>query len=156
MRVIEFDTTKSRGGATRRRGRRAFTLIEAIAAIVILTVAIPPLLFSIREAHRQRVDPVLASKARWLATEKLEDIIADRHSTKMGYDYLAAVNYPNEPSVAGFTNFSRTVSLSEKEADLTTAGDGYMIATVTVSWTDGGGTARSLAVATVLTEYTVE
>lgn len=133
--------------------RRAFTLIEAIAAIVILSIAIPPLLFSIRAAHRQRVDPVLASTARWLATEKLEDIIADRHSTTRGYDYLIAGNYSAEAQVTGFTNFSRSVSFSEKEADLTTAGTGYMIVTVTVGWTDGGGTARSLSVATVLTEY---
>lgn len=144
----------SGAGRIAPRHARAFTLIEAIAAIVILTVAIPPLLFSVREAHRQRVDPVLLSKAQWLATEKLEDVIADRHSTTRGYDYLIAGNYAAEPAVSGFTNFSRSVAFSEKQVDLTTAGDGYMIVTVTVSWTDGGGTARSLGVSTVLTEYT--
>lgn len=133
--------------------RRGFTLIEAIAAIVILAAAIPPLLFSIRAAHRQRVDPVLTSRARWLATEKLEDVIADRHSSTRGYDYLTAGNYPDENSVAGFQNFARTVTFAETEADLTTPGEGYMNVTVEVSWTDGGGDARSLSVSTVLTEY---
>ena len=60
--------------------RRGFTLIETIAAIVILAIALPPMLFAIRDAHVQRVNPVLVSQARWLATEKLEDILADRHS----------------------------------------------------------------------------
>jgi hypothetical protein len=154
MNAIERQTEATMGGARRARPRRAFTLVEAIAAIVILSVALPPLLFAIREAHRHRVDPVLASKARWLATEKLEDIIADRHSDTRGFDYLISANYPAEAQVTGYTNFSRSVTLSEKDADLTTAGTGYMIVTVTVGWTDGGGAARSLSVSTVLTEYT--
>ncbi len=145
--------------STRRRNsvhfsRCGFTLIEAIAAIVILTIAIPPLLFALRDAHVQRIDPVLSSRARWLATEKLEDIIADRHSSNRGYDYLTAGNYAAEPSVAGFANFSRSVSFTETLADLATAGDGYMTVAVTVSWTDGRGTTRSMSVSTVLTEYT--
>ncbi|MCZ6542471.1 MAG: type II secretion system protein, partial [Planctomycetota bacterium] len=64
-----------------------FTLLETIAAVVILALAIPPMLWAVREAHIQRVNPMLASKARWLATEKLEDIIADRHSTTRGWAY---------------------------------------------------------------------
>jgi len=133
--------------------RCGFTLIETIAAIVILAAAIPPLMFAIREAHHQRVDPVLTSRARWLATEKLEDIIADRHSTTRGYDYLIEANYPDEDSVPGYANFSRTVSFNATEADLSTAGEGYMNVTVEVGWIDGGGTARTLSVSTVLTEY---
>lgn len=135
--------------------RRGFTLIEAIAAIIILTIAIPPLLFAMRDAHVQRVDPVLSSRARWLATAKLEDIIADRHSTTRGYDYLTAGNYPAEPSVSGYPNFSRSVTLTETEADLSTPGDGFMTVTVTVGWTDGSGDARSLSVSAVLTEYSL-
>ena len=121
----------------KRTSRRGFTLMESIAAIVILTIAIPPVVWALRQGHVQRIDPVLTSRARWLAAEKLEDVIADRHSTTRGYDYLIAANYPAEGSITGFPGFSRSVTLTETEADLVTAGSGYMQVTVTVSWTDG-------------------
>ncbi len=64
-----------------RTRRAGFTLIETIAAIVILAVAVPPMLWAVTESQRQRINPMMVSKARWLAVEKMEDIIADRHST---------------------------------------------------------------------------
>lgn len=136
------------------RTRRGFTLIETIAAIVILAIAIPPMLWALRDAHVQRVSPVLASRARWLATMKLEDVIADRHSTNRGYAYLMDGNYANESPVAGWSQFDRSIAITETEADLVTAGSGYKTVTVQVSWTDASQTARSLSVSTVLTEYT--
>ncbi|MHC5023414.1 MAG: type IV pilus modification PilV family protein [Planctomycetota bacterium] len=136
-----------------RSRHHGFTLIETIAAIVILAVALPPMLYAVREAHLQRVAPVQASTARWLAVEKLEDIIADRHSTTRGYDYLIPANYTSETPVSGFGAYERSVTLTETLADLTTAGDGYMKVTVIVSWTDATGAARSLSISTVLTEY---
>ncbi|MHC4274668.1 MAG: type IV pilus modification PilV family protein, partial [Planctomycetota bacterium] len=54
--------------------RRGFTLIETVAAIVILAVAVPPMLWAVAQAQHKRANPMLASKARWLAMEKLEDI----------------------------------------------------------------------------------
>jgi len=134
--------------------RRAFSLIECIAAIVVLGIGIPPMLWSIRNAHVQRVNPVMASRARWLATEKLEDIIADRHSTTRGYDYLIASNYPAEASITGFPGFTRAVAFNETTADLATAGSGFMNVTVSVSWTDATSTSRTLSLSTVVTEYT--
>jgi hypothetical protein len=137
----------------RLRTRLAFTLVETIAMIVVLAVALPPTLFSIREAALDRAGPVMASRARWLATAKLEDVIADRHSSSRGYDYLLSANYPSESSVTGFSDFARAVTLSETEADLVTPGEGCMIVTVTVTWSDPRSGPRSLAIATVLTEY---
>ena len=135
---------------TRRHG---FTLIEAIAVIVLMTVAIPPMMWSIQEAHVNRANPVLASRGRWLAVSKLEDVIADRNSTTRGYNYLVTGNYPAEPTITGYPGFSRTVSFNETLADLTTAGDGYMNVTVAISWTDAQGTSRTLNISTVLTEF---
>lgn len=135
------------------RHRRAFTLIECIAAMVILAVALPSMMFAIRQAGIDRVLPTNLSRARWLATEKLEDIIADRHSTTRGYVYLTTGNYPAENPIASNPDFSRSVSFTETDADLTTSGSGYMTVTVTVTWTDVTATARSFAVSTVLTSY---
>lgn len=135
------------------RTRRGFTMMETVAAIVILSLAVPPMLWSVTNAQRQRMNPILASKARWLAVQKLEDIIADRHSTlTRGWTYVAA-GYAAENPVTGYPGFSRTVTLSETEADLVTPGSGYMNVTVTVSWTNADGQSRTLSISTVLTNY---
>ena len=135
------------------RQRRAFTLIEAIIAIVVLSISVPPMFWAIRQAHINRVNPEMISRARWLATEKIEAIIADRHSTTRGYSYLNTTNYPAEPSITGFPGFTRSVSFAETGVDLTTAASGYTKITVTVGWTDATATARSLSINTVLTDY---
>lgn len=133
---------------------RGATLIEAIAAIVIASVALPSMLWAMQGAHASRVDPVLATRARWLAGEKLEDIIADRHSTTRGYTYVVSGNYPVEAGVSGFSNFSRSVAITESGVELSGAGTGYKSIAVTVGWTDGRGQARTLSLSTVLTSYT--
>ncbi len=140
--------------ALSRTQPRGFSLIETIAAIVILSVALPAMLWTVAEAHVQRVNPMLLSTARWLAVEKLEDVIADRHSTTRGYVYLVTGNYPAENPVTGYLAFTRSVAFNETLADLVTAGSGYMNVTVQVGWTDGLGTAQTMSISTVLTEYT--
>jgi type II secretory pathway pseudopilin PulG len=137
-----------------RRGRRGFTVIEAVTAIIILAISVPPMLWAIRAAHAQRANPVMASHARWLAVERLEEVIRDRHSTTRGYTYLQPGNYSFENPVTGWPGYTRAVQLFETGADLVTPGAGYMNVTVTVSWTDGAGDPRSIDVATILTEYT--
>ncbi len=133
-------------------GRFAFTLIETIAAIVILAMAVPPMMFALRQATVDRIDPIRFSQARWLATEWLEDILADRHSATRGYDYIIEANYPHETSVASNPAFGRQVRIFETGADLRTPGAGYKTVTVVLTWADSKGRSRSLEVATVLTE----
>jgi prepilin-type N-terminal cleavage/methylation domain-containing protein len=139
----------------RRRAihHRGFTLIEAVAVIVVLSVAFPPMLWAIRREHDARVFPARMATARWLAAEKLEDLISDRHSLNRGYTWLTAGHYPAEASITGFPGFSRSVALVETGPSLTGGGVGYMKATVTVSFTDSGGASRSFALSTVVTRY---
>ncbi len=139
-----------------RRRARAFTLVEAIIALVILSVAVPSMLLAVRAYSNRRADAIFASRARWLASERLEDIIADRHSNNRGYSYVISSNYPAEASVTGFTNFARSTSITETATDLTTSqpGSGIKVATVTVTYTDEQGGSRSFALSTVLTSYT--
>lgn len=133
---------------------RGFTLIEAIAAIVILAVAMPAIMLGLTDAQRRRAGPVLDERARWLAVEKLEDVIADRHSATRGYAYVVAANYPAEADVSGFAGYSRSVGVTETSADLTSPGSGYKTVTVTVTYTGAAGTPRSFSLSTVVTEYT--
>lgn len=132
--------------------RSAFTLVEAVIAIVVLSAGAPMLFWAIREAQAQRADPAMASTATWLCVERIEDITADRNSTTRGYAYLTNANYPAESPVTGFTSFSRTTSITETGPDLATPGVGYKSVTVTVSWTTPQGTPRSVSLVTVLTE----
>jgi type II secretory pathway pseudopilin PulG len=135
---------------------RAFTLVEAIIALVILTIAVPPMLLAVRTYSVRRDDSIFASRARWLAMERLEDIIADRQSTNRGYSYVVNANYPSESAVTGFTNFSRSTSITETASDLTTTqnGSGIKVVTVTIGYNDQSQTARSFVLSTVVTSYT--
>ncbi len=140
--------------------RKGFTLIETVSAIVILSVAVPPMLWAVTQAQRQRMNPIMASKARWLAVEKLEDIIADRHAIPArGWGHLIDANYPDENPGdigTGYEGFSRKVTpfVAETDADLSTPGVGYQVVTVTVGWTTSNGDNASLSISTVLTNYT--
>lgn len=134
-----------------RPTRRGFTIMEAVAAVVLLAIAMPPMLWGLRQSHAHRSTQVLTSRARWLASERLEDIIADRYSPDRGYAYLAPFNYPAEPSIPGFESMSRAVVIAETGADLLTPGPGYKRITCTVTFTDAAGRPRSLDLTTVLT-----
>ena len=142
-----------------RTRTRSFTLIEAILAIVILTLAIPPMLWAIRQAHVQRVNPMRISMARWLAIEKLEDLIADRHSTTRGWDYVKdPTKYLDETPVTGYAGFDRRVTLAQhgpwdNTTSSWTAGTEYLEATVHVDWTDALGGDRTLQISTIITNY---
>jgi hypothetical protein len=131
---------------------RAFTLIEAIGAIVLLAIAVPPMLWALRASQLQRADPLMISRARWLATDKLEDVIADRYSDVLGYDYIVQDNYPPEATIDGSPGFARAVTIAETGPDLVTPGASYLTVSVTVQWDSSSGP-RSLDIATVLTEH---
>ena len=141
------------------RRRRGFTFIETIASIVILSVAIPPMLWAIRAAEMHRVNATLPSRARWLVTEKLEDIVADRHGPSRGWSYVKnGGNYTDEVPVATDTQFNRRVTVSEHGpwddvGSAWTAGTSYLTVTVQVEWYDSGGTLRTISIETILTDY---
>lgn len=137
---------------------RGFTLIETVAAVVILAVAIPPMLWAVSEAHMQRANPLLASRARWLVIEKFEDVVADRH----GLGFIAGLppGVTPETPIAGFPAYNRTVTISLEHGPWDNDGQvwlipagGYKTITVAVDWTDAGGDARTLSISTVVTDY---
>ncbi len=132
---------------------RGFSLIEAIVAIVILSIAVPAMFWAIRDAAGRRAEPVLLSRARWLAAEKIEDILADRCCPDRGYAFIQSAAYPVEATVDGFTGFARQVTVVERGADLESAGTGYKVATVLVTYPGAGGVSRTFELAVVVTEY---
>ncbi len=145
-----------RNGVTPKRGviPRAFTLIELLIAVVVLAVATPPLVLALSDASVRRASRTLDERARWLAAERLEEIIADRHSAARGYSYVTSGNYPAQSSISGFPGFSRSVSVTTTGANFAVGGTGYKTVTVTVNWTDPSGGAKSFALSSVVTDYT--
>ena len=108
-------------------------------AIVILSVALPPLISSFVEASMQSILPANSAIASFLVTEKMEEIIARRYRDSDGYMEVTEANYPDETSVAGFPRFDRLVSVTFTDAALTTVGSdvGYKNVRVTVTWNSG-------------------
>jgi len=139
--------------AHQRPRRRAFSLIDTLVAIVLISVAAPLMLLAIGQSTLRRATATQAITARWLLSERLESITADRHSTTRGYTYLTTANYPAEAPVAGYPNFTRNTTITETTADLTTPGTGYKTVTVTVTWIDPTAGTRTSTLSTVVTDY---
>ncbi len=137
---------------TPRPFRRAFTLVETVICVVILSLAVPGVLWALSDANVQRVDPILANRARWLAQERLEDVLADRHSPARGYAYVTNANYAAENPVSGFAGFTRNVSITETGVTFG-AGTGYKTVTVSVGYQDARRISRSLTLSSVVTDY---
>jgi len=138
--------------ASCRYRRRGLTLIEAIAMITIMAISVPTMMWSMAAAHENRVGPLMASRARFLAAERLEQVIADRFAPQRGFNYVLSANYLAETAVSGFARFGRSVTISETGASLTGTGLGYKAASVSVTWTTRKGT-QSTVLSTVLTDF---
>jgi hypothetical protein len=124
----------------RRRALRASTtIIEVVMALVILSIALPPLMVSFVEASMQSVYPANASVASFLAIERMEEIIARRYRSTDGYGAVTAANFPAETPVSGFPGFSRSVAVSYTNAALGTVAsdEGYRKVRVVVTWNGG-------------------
>jgi len=133
--------------------RRGFSLVEAIACVLVMSIAVPPMLLAIRDAQARRAGITQASRARWLATERLEDIIADRHSTTRGYTHIQSANYPDETDLPDSPGFARRVAIAETGSDLATPGQGYKRITVEIDWIVPLHGSSTLTLSTVVTDY---
>lgn len=60
--------------------RAGFTLVEAVIAIVVLSIAVPATMAMIRDATVARADSTLTSRALWLGSAVSEQILADAAS----------------------------------------------------------------------------
>jgi Tfp pilus assembly protein PilV len=125
---------------------RAVTMVEVAIGTVILSLALIALTESIAETTQQSARPMRATVASFLVTERMEQIVAARYRSTSGYAQVVPANFPDESPVAGFPAFSRTVSIAEVAADLSTPqpGSGLKRVTVNVSW-DGGSQVASLS-----------
>lgn len=127
---------------TRSRLRRSTTIIEVVAALTILSIALPPLMTAFADASRQTIYPANAAVAAFLTVEKMEEIVARRYRGTDGYSAISSANFPAETPVSGFPVFNRSVTITYVNSSLATVGSdqGYKKARVTVTWESGAKT----------------
>lgn len=153
----------------RAASRRGFTLVEAVAAIVVLGILIPPTVVIMRDAAAARVDAINMTRATWLASAVMEQVIADTSSDSLGMSALSdSVAYLTTPSsglearLTDVTALYATAGLSWSltVGDLvsgtgTPAGDAaqdvYRYVEVTVNWNSRTGS-RTFQLGSLLTD----
>lgn len=157
-----------------RTRKSAFTLIETIAAIAVLAIAVPSSLMMMNTASRARVDALQASRAQWLASGVLETVIADAASAdaSLGYAGVGVGGYPAslkarlDPTIGSFySQFGLTYDVVIDPVVVSQVGGGwtaavspglpspvYRQATVTVNWALSNGAAASYSVRTIVSD----
>jgi len=154
------------------RSRSGFTLLEAVAAIVVLAIVIPPTVTMLGSAANARADAVSLARGSALADAVLEHVIADVASddASLGFAALDDANtYIDAPSsglrarIASLTAIYENARLSYDLAigelvDQTgaTSGDAaqdiYRLVTVSVQIPSTSGPALTMTVATMVTD----
>jgi len=152
--------------------RSAFSLLESLAVIIVLAIAIPPAMSMMTEGARSQADAVAQTRATWFATAILETILADVASEDpdLGFealdnfgvylktpvtglhDRLAPVRDHYEPM--GFSYDASAGPLSNETGVVTgdAQQDVFRTVTVEVSWSTLRGQSRTLTVDCVVTE----
>lgn len=114
-----------------------FAFIEAVLGTLILGVGLCSSLMMISNVNAHISETDRTTIATQLASEKLEDILADR--VFKGYDEVTTSEYPQENLQGEFQGFKRTITIIEvSSSDLETAqaGSGTKKVSVKVSWGD--------------------
>lgn len=116
-----------------------FTLLELIAAVALLGIAVPPILAFLAQSGVKGVFPERQTAAYFLAVEKLEELIADRHSPNLGYAHLTTANHPAETLPGGFTRTVAFLEVASSNLSSAHTGSGCLRITVTVSYANPTG-----------------
>ncbi len=74
------------------RQRRGFSLVEAIAAMVIISITAPTAMVYLNDAARNRIDAAQSTRAAWLAQTILEECAADAASSDPIINFDAMAN----------------------------------------------------------------
>lgn len=153
-----------------RRG--GFTLIEALAAIVILGLIAPVSMVALRDAGAARSESVQLTRASWLASAVMETVLADVASEEETLGFAAledAEAYLNTPITGLAARFSGTTSFYEKlgfawslsVGGLVSASGGatgradedlYRVVTVTVRWVGAWRGTKEFAVSAMVAD----
>jgi len=147
----------------RRSGRtKAFTLVEAIAIVIVLGLAVPATVGMLYDATRQRVQTRQNLEADRFASAILETVLADAYNPDAGLGLDAVTDPAYErliaPRLGGLAEFYKQRGFAYRigvsgpvglDAD-PASGTEYRYVTATVEWMPAGSTTRSRLSAGVL------
>jgi hypothetical protein len=143
--------------------KRSVTIIENVMAIVILSIALPPLVGAFADASIQSIHPSNAAVASFLVIDRMEEIVARRYAGQLdslgpllqdpGYVAITITNFPDESPVSGFPRFNRRVTVQSVDATLGPVGfeSGYRLVRIQVDWDDGN---ESIFIERVFADFT--
>lgn len=130
-----------------------FTLVEVILTIMVFAIGTMGALAISQNMLNSSINGDFRVMAGQLASEKLEEVIADKNF--QGYSYIDTTNYPSESLSGDFAQFTRATSIEEVDpSDFTTpmANSGMKRVSVSVSWTYNSET-KNVTVTTLLSEH---
>lgn len=103
------------------RSRRGLSLLESVAAVVVLSIAVPPTLSMLADASSQRGDSIAITRASLFAQAVMEQVVADASSTdaSLGFDafedsaaYLTSLDARVASVSAGYQPFHMTYDVA--------------------------------------------
>ena len=116
-----------------RAGREpGVTILEALLAVTLLGICVPPVLRFFTQAAADSIAPERQTAAYFLAVEGMEEVLADRHSPGRGYAYLRPDHYPRASLEGGYTRTVELTEVSPEDLQTPRAGSGCLLVTVTV------------------------
>ncbi|MCK4463450.1 MAG: type II secretion system protein [Candidatus Omnitrophica bacterium] len=129
--------------------KRAFSLIELILVMIILSIGLTTLILLLRYSVMQSADTHFYTIANWLCQEKIEEILSDRRDN--GFGYIVKRNYRDEEP---FPTYTRTTEIYYVNLDNlnveTRRATAYKRIKVSVS---GGGSSTPLEMVSLVTNY---
>ena len=95
--------------------RRAATLIETLALVIVIAVATPPLVASATAGSRAAADSRARAQALALASAALETVIADAASGRpeLGLEAMGEPEYLSDPESGLFARLERVSEAAE-------------------------------------------
>lgn len=148
----------------RLAARRGATLIEAVAVVLVLAIAVPPTIAWMMSADARRTDAIRITQATTLAASVLDQVLSDSVTADIGASVSTYLNTQTTGlrarlapvtdlyTTAGLTysvDFSPAVD-STLNTSATSALNIYRRVTVTAMFVDSAGVTRSAPVTTVI------
>jgi Tfp pilus assembly protein PilV len=146
--------------------RRGASLIEAVAVVLVLAIAVPPTITWMDRAAARRMDSIQIIRATNLASSVLDQILSDAATTDVGAQPTTYLDTPTtglRARLATLTAIDLAAGVSYDAAfgplvasTLASTGDAgrdlYRVVTVTSSYTDSTGVVRTVPITGIVTK----
>lgn len=134
----------------RLRNQKGMTLVESIFTTVLLGVGLLGGMLAMQNSVLHTVKGDMNTIATQLASEKVEQVLADRAFNS--FEYLDSDNYQSEQLDSyGMTRWVSIIEVSADDLETPEEGSGLKKVDVTVAW--GNADTDQVTVTTLVTDY---